>query len=65
VLSGRSLRRTDHSSRGVLSREREYAISVIAKPGKGGGGHDPESGRSATGGEKIEKVWVEFFGVKM
>ena len=61
VLSGRSLRRTDHSSRGVLPRERErervcvcvcvcvFAVSVIAKPRNGGG---------------IVNVCVEFVRVK-
>jgi hypothetical protein len=50
VLSGRGLlRRADHSSRGVLPSV--VCLNVIAKPERGG--HDPNTGRSATvGGEK-------------
>ena len=43
-----SLRRADHSSRGVLPSV-VCPVSVIAKPRKWRS-HDPESGLSATGG---------------
>jgi hypothetical protein len=51
-----SLRRADHSSRGVLPSV-VCPVSVIAKLRKSRG-HDPESGLSATGGGMGEKTAI-------